>query len=446
MKYREFEQHIVSTLNKDEISLDIQSLIDSIHGKKKKDRKIFFFWLKSFSVLGIALMSFYFIGVQTFLPESTSKVYLTSINNGNKTIKQAETKEVLPENQISAKIENSPVSNKSAGKDYVKSTSKKTNTSRAIYRESLNDFRDVVHKELLRNQTITDQKETATVSEIIHNFIYVPKIYGISSIPETIFKRKIDLHTDKVICPSFSNKSKLFLQLVPEIGIFMPIKTLENVSGESSKIYTLRDQKEKSLEGLQAALYLKLRKGKSPFYVQAGLAYSRLTEKMKLDYSYTRKDTTQGIISITVSQTGDTITTIYGDIVQERTLSGSKIAHHSFSLLDLPLAIGFEKKLNEWVVGVEAGIMFNISSKAAGHILASDTSFTSINIPSNSFRTSLGLSYFAGLTIGKDFNNVGRIYLALRGRVLPTAFSGDQNKIKQTYQFAGLNLGYIYTF
>ena len=36
---------------------------------------------------------------------------------------------------------------------------------------------------------------------------------------------------------------------------------------------------------------------------------------MNLEYSYIKRDTTQGIISITVSQTGDTITTIYGDII-----------------------------------------------------------------------------------------------------------------------------------
>ncbi|MBK9734049.1 MAG: hypothetical protein IPO92_03390 [Saprospiraceae bacterium] len=445
MRYREFEQHIANTLRKDEVSLDIHSLIESIHGKKKKDRKILFFWFKSFSVLGILFISFYLVNGNKIFHDVSSNASVTPINIGNKTIEQSEPKEVLPENQTTAKILESTVS-QTAVNDFVKNISKKINKSNTIIHANANN-KDEANSVLSNNLHISNEStESAVVNETMNGSLYLPKITSISSIPEPLSKSNININTDKIICPSFSNKSKLFLQLIPELGVFMPLKTLENVSGESNNIFTLRNQGEKSLEGLQAALYLRLRKGKSPFYVQGGLSYSRLTEKMKLNYSYTKKDTTQGIISITVSQTGDTITTIYGDIVKEKTISGSKIAHHTFSLLDVPLAVGYEKKFNEWVLGIEAGVMLNISSSAAGKILASDTSFTSINIPANNFRTSLGLSYFAGFTIGKDFNNIGRIYLALRGRVLPSSFSGDQNRIKQTYQFAGLNVGYIYTF
>ena len=80
---------------------------------------------------------------------------------------------------------------------------------------------------------------------------------------------------------------------------------------------------------------------------------------MPLTYSYTRKDTTQGIISVTVSQTGDTITYIYGDIIQERKISGNKTKYYSISLLDLPMAIGAEKRFGSWFAGVEAGLSLN---------------------------------------------------------------------------------------
>ena len=167
---------------------------------------------------------------------------------------------------------------------------------------------------------------------------------------------------------------------------------------------------------------------------------------MDLKYAYTRKDTTQGVISITVSQTGDTITTIYGDIITDRKISGNKVRHYSFSMIDMPVALGVEKEFGSWTAGLEAGAVFNLSLRTSGTILASDTSFVAADLPSANFRQSLGVSYFAGVTLGKDIFRAGRLYLAARARFIPDAFSGDQNRIKQSYNFFGINAGYIYTF
>jgi len=167
---------------------------------------------------------------------------------------------------------------------------------------------------------------------------------------------------------------------------------------------------------------------------------------MPLSYSYSRKDTTQGIISVTVSQTGDTITYIYGDIIQDRKISGNKTRHYSISMLDIPISAGVEKRYGRWSAGVEGGLVFNVSMKSSGSILASDTSFVNLDISSNHFKSSLGLSYFGGIHIGRDFHKAGRLFLAARARYIPESFSSDQNRIRQTYHFIGLNLGYVYTF
>ena len=54
MEYNRFERQIANTLRQDEVSLDINALIDGIHGNKKKDRKWMLLW---FFVIGSILMA-----------------------------------------------------------------------------------------------------------------------------------------------------------------------------------------------------------------------------------------------------------------------------------------------------------------------------------------------------------------------------------------------------
>ena len=61
MEYNKFEKHIGRVLASAQEPLDIQSLIDNIHGQKKNDRKfLFFIWfaLGVVSICGIGYLSF----------------------------------------------------------------------------------------------------------------------------------------------------------------------------------------------------------------------------------------------------------------------------------------------------------------------------------------------------------------------------------------------------
>jgi hypothetical protein len=165
---------------------------------------------------------------------------------------------------------------------------------------------------------------------------------------------------------------------------------------------------------------------------------------MKLAYNYTKKDTTFGIISITKSQSGDTITTIYGDIITDIRKSGNKIVHHSFRMYDIPISLGYEKRLKNWVLGGELGGIININATSSGHTLTNDTSFTSVMRPITYFKNNFGLSYFGGLSIGHDFGNLGRFAVTARYRVNPSSFASNQNNVSQQYRFFSLNLGYFW--
>ena len=242
-------------------------------------------------------------------------------------------------------------------------------------------------------------------------------------------------------CPVFGKPSPFRLELIPEVGGFLPIKQLMNRSGEINEVYSLRDQGERTLEGLQAGLYGRITHRDIPVYLQTGILYSRISEKMDLAYSYVRSDTTRGVISVTVSQMGDTITTIYGDIVTETQVNGRTIRHHFHRFLDLPLMLGYQHRGRYVDIGIEAGALINVFMRSSGYILDTPESFVNLNEQSP-FKSRLGVSYVAGVNVSKPVG-IGSVYLALRYRHIPDNITVEQASIQQTYRQVGLNLGYI---
>ena len=118
-----------------------------------------------------------------------------------------------------------------------------------------------------------------------------------------------------VKCPSFKTKKPIRFSLIPEIGYFYPLTTFGSRNPVTSEVLDIRKQNETTLEGIQAALYGKVGWKAIPWYFKTGLNYGRITRRMDLDLSFVRKDTTIGIISITESQNGDTLTVIRGPII-----------------------------------------------------------------------------------------------------------------------------------
>lgn len=449
MEYRKFERHIANTLYHDKVDLDVNTLIQDIHGNKKKDHKVVFFLIFSGIVMMVLIAGIYYFASDIETKSKIEKTNLSEITLANIDFSKNRIAE-SSERGINRILENTS--------SYISEDTIMTNVQnkRGNHGPTFSKKILLTENTIIKNEELKMYSETLNSTSINENIIdnilsEQDAVEQINLLPNIdfktlVFKTNFGLKTDKVVCPNFSNRKKLLFEIIPEVGLLHPIKKLENGFNEENKIFSLRNADEKSLEGINAGLYLMLRREKLPLYLKAGMSWSKFTERMQLAYSYTRKDTTQGIISITYSQSGDTITAIIGDIITERRLSGNKTRHHAFSLWDIPVSLGLEKNFGSWFVGVEAGLNINLSVKSEGNILASDTSFINVNEPQNHFRSSLGLSYFGGVQFGRDFQRNGRVFLAVRGRVIPTSFNSEANLIKQKYQLIGINLGYVWSF
>ncbi|MBK9257639.1 MAG: hypothetical protein IPM42_19440 [Saprospiraceae bacterium] len=470
MRYQDFESHIKNTMHNTELPLDITALITNIHAASKpvvvQKSKLGSRYLLLLLLLTLFTgLAYRILNMNSQNPKEIPAAAIFNLNEENQTTDAAINESVdKSENTPTADTEMKTVKADETSRDpdlakknesrIKTSFSNRTNEKSKKYVARTSDtetayINSITKKINAGNSAIMindGDNYTITENSSISNFTSDYSIAKISGIDAKINYSNAGFFgpgkgRSQIGCPTFDNSSGVRFEIIPEIGYFRPLKRLSNSGTEPSDVFTLRDRDEKSLEGLQAALYGRMSFKSVPLYLQAGVYYSRMTEQMNLKYSYTRLDTTQGIISITRSPSGDTITTIYGDIVTETKVSGESTAHHYFSLLDIPVSVGYEMYAGRFIVGIEGGLMFNVFMKSQGRLLNTTTTFEDLeNV--NPYKSGVGLSYFGSVSVGTHLGP-GRIYLAARYRHIPNDFTEPGAAISQGYSQAGLHLGYI---
>lgn len=431
MNWSAFEKHVQATLQNREEVVDTDQLISALFREEKK-KKIFPWWWMLGALITGGIIAWFLAGTSESA-DSSPVIAETTVAPNNKGKSATLSSDIALEAKNNAGLV--------TGLKETKRTATDTKRMPAI-------------SDYLASSTISDNSKMQPVlaesqSSEAQNVVENEKLV-LSSLSSTVVSAESMFplrfpRRKTVQCPSFSNRKRLSFFLQPEIGFGLPQKNLQGISSEISDAVQRRIDQEETLEGLQAALYLGMNIGRSPWYVKTGLAYTRLAEKMDLQYEYTRQDTTYGIISITKSQTGDTLTVIYGDIITQSTIEGQKIKHHYFHLFDIPLCVGYQFPVSsKWSVNAEAGLVFNAAMRVKGDVLATGTDF--LPATANNYQPSLGIGYRAGLDV--EYAATSRIGLGLQARIngYGRDFSSGNADFRQQYVIPGAQLYLKYYF
>lgn len=457
MTQDKFENHIKIALSHHEVPVSVEELTTAIYSKMHKDklskRIIAIVFLCLFGLISTGFLYYRSIsekqkskmvlmdGVSMSDHGSTKKLtFDANFTVGNSELRNSDFK--VYASDMTQEKDRDYTSSGITKSDYIKVDHSPASKGPKNLRENVKVFGDSYdNKQIVVAKDVDGESPSEGKSTLA-----TPILRLLDHLPISTFylsETSPSLLSGKINCPSFERHSGFSFYIIPEIGVFKPLRKLEFLGAEPSEVFNLRKNNETSLEGLQAAIYGRVAHRNSGIYFQSGIYYSRQSERMNLEYNYTQLDTVQGIISITQSPTGDTLTVIYGDIVRETNVRGQTVAHHYFQTFDIPLAIGYERALGDsgFNIGVEAGIMLNISLTSSGRILSSTRDFTQVS-DLNIFRSSLGVSYYGGVNISKILG-YGRIYLGARLRHIPASFTDPNFAIKQSYNHLGLHLGYI---
>ena len=442
MNYRNFEHSIKTSLQNAEEPVDVAWLIAAIRPPKKKKRPMALWFFTALFLAALGTYAWINAGQSHLSMSSTPQNFVAPALSIAKadiaTDLTIETEETQSGHfNVQTRLPETPVNKQIHAGNIQKNQNINHNSPSFI--EPFTDDPNTAQFNNMSKITNLNEEEKSAIEIREKNFAS-----PISSIEAGLTtENKIAINRE-VECPTFRKNRTMKLSLIPEVGYFRPFKKLSPESNPAPETYPLRNESEKSLEGLQAALYARLQKPGSNWGVSTGLHYSRITERMNLQYTYLRSDTTQGIISITVSQTGDTITTIYGDIITQTRITGTTKSHYTLSTFDIPLSLFYEKDFEGWSLGAEAGVYFNLALVSKGNILSSPNGFADIKSV-GAFKSSIGVSGFAGLYVKKALGP-GNLLFTLRGRFIPSEFNTQGYGTLQKYQFGGAHLGYEFRF
>lgn len=245
-------------------------------------------------------------------------------------------------------------------------------------------------------------------------------------LPVTLAKpRKKAAKTDLLIRPNF------------EIGY-----AFNNLGGSlpDSASYHLRARRESedALEYLHGSLLVGARHH-TGWYALTGLGYTSITERFSYNTARTEQDSVTGITEIYINAQGDSIFT-EGFVERTRHITYRKRTYSTYTLLDVPLIVGYDQEKGRWSYGVEAGVFLNISLKAKGDVLIESLDFNRLE-DTNWFKSSIGLSYYGSLRVGYALDDKTRISMGPTFRYVPDISDPDTNDFKQGYGLLGLNLG-----
>lgn len=250
---------------------------------------------------------------------------------------------------------------------------------------------------------------------------------------------------DKVVCPTFGSSNPWMLELGLATGISKPIKSIRAKNTDLSPANTTRVENEKSLEGLDLETFVSAKRTSWPVYFRFGINYSRWAERMSIDDKYTEQDTVIGIISTTVSENGDTITHIYGDVIVERMIEIKQLKHYYFHRFDLPISLVYETNFGDNSLQFELGLQYNLANLAKGLFYVGDYNFESVE-GVNQFKKLTGLSYFGKLHYRRYLNQNFFLGTNLYFQYLPGDFSSGNAEFSQRYLNTGAQVYAGYTF
>lgn len=241
--------------------------------------------------------------------------------------------------------------------------------------------------------------------------------------------------------PTPPRKKQFHFSLAANGGISFTKRELSLRDSVSTDLLNIRERTEKQLETSHFGLQFNTRH-RSGLEFTTGLQYTRIVELFNYNEKITRTDSIIGVAYYAINPNNDTIPVM--DLIPRTTHTTIlKKYYNRYTMLDIPVLVGFYKEKYGWVYGVQTGIFANISLKATGRVLHNDIEDEAI---SSRFKSRVGISYYIGLGGGYKFGNNLEINVSPYLRYFPGDFAKDSYPISQKYTLVGMDARIRYWF
>jgi hypothetical protein len=244
-----------------------------------------------------------------------------------------------------------------------------------------------------------------------------------------------------IICPTDKNRNTDWFAEV-YVSPDAAFKSFRNINA-SAQYLAKKDSSEHMQPGFTAGVRL-VKPITDNFLIKTGLQYSQINQKFT--YRTENEVRTITVISVRtiVRAPGDTITVTDTSTAQQFGYKNNSIRNR-YRSIDVPLILGYQFGGDNLKFGINAGVIFNLSSWYQGVIL--DTSLTAVPISKGSnmlYKSNIGLGLYAGFSIMKQLGENTQLFFEPYFRYNLSNMTNSNASFSQKFSLGGLSIGLRY--
>lgn len=180
--------------------------------------------------------------------------------------------------------------------------------------------------------------------------------------------------------------------------------------------------------------------------LKAGLQYGQVNQKFVYRTENEIKTTTVVTQHQIIRGPGDTVTVSDTSVLQQIGYRNNTV-HNHFRSIDVPVTIGYQfgRDEDDFRVGINAGVIFNLSSWYQGVVL--DKSLATVPIDKAStavYKSNIGMGLYGSLSFMKRLNENSQLFFEPYFRYNLSNITTDQASYSQKFHIGGLAIGLRY--
>ncbi|MBY0480962.1 MAG: hypothetical protein K2Q21_06390 [Chitinophagaceae bacterium] len=245
-----------------------------------------------------------------------------------------------------------------------------------------------------------------------------------------------------IICPS-SNRGRSDFNSDWAFELFASpdysIKKVTNISA-SQQYLNKKDSSEQMEVGYSAGFRI-VKPLTTNLLLKAGFQYSQVNQKFTYRNENEIKTTTVITNRTIIRAPGDTIIVADTSILRQVGFS-VKTVHNHYKSIDIPVTIGYQFGNEDLSIGINGGVVFNLSSWYQGELL--DTSLASVpinKISSSIYKTNIGMGLYSSISILKRINDNTHLFFEPYFRYNLSDMTNSQSTYNQRFHVGGLAIG-----
>jgi hypothetical protein len=175
--------------------------------------------------------------------------------------------------------------------------------------------------------------------------------------------------------------------------------------------------------------------------LKLGVQYSQINQKYVYRTENEVKTTTVVTVRTIIRAPGDTVIVHDTSTVQTIGFKNNTV-YNRFRSIDIPVTVGYQFGDDDLKFGINAGVIFNVSSWYQGVILDSSLATVPLNKTGNGvYKTNLGLGLYAGVSVTKKLGEDLHIFLEPYFRYNLSNMTNTGAAYNQKFSVGGLSVG-----